>query len=155
MDIPFLDFVIPALVGAIFSAIGLAYWHKMREETDQPKREQAVIDSANAPWTALLSQQVTDVRRFNDVMRAHLNSVNTESEAGAISVMTHLSQAHQACAALIDLARQSVDQTAVLIEQSNQKIQEQASMIESLNAMSMSHDERNNRQSQWLDGLTV
>ena len=154
MDIPLTDFLIAALVGAAITATLLSLLHRYREKSAQPLRDQEMIDSVHAPWTALLNQQVTDVRRFNDVMRAHLNSVNTESETSAISVMTNLSSAHKSTAALLELAHKSVDQTAQWIEQSNKQIQEQAATIDLINNMSVTHQERNRRQNEWLDDLT-
>jgi len=128
-------------------------WHqrKLRAEL---LSQQAMNATAHEPWKLMLAKQAVDVKRFNDVVRGHLRSVNKESEESALQIMSHLGAAHEWTMKLMDTAKTAVDESTVWIERSSHRMAEQAVMLEQLERMSSDAMQRNGREREWLIHLT-
>ncbi len=144
-----MEFLLAAGLGACIAGSIVTYWFKQRlsRQVDDVK---IASDSAHEPWTALLTQQVADVRRFNDVMRAHLTSINKESEDSAMTIMGQLQVAHQATMNLLNTSNTAIDVTSNLISDSTRKVAEHTAILRSLRDMGNSNRDRNQREREWL-----
>lgn len=148
-----MEFLLAAALGACIAGSLVTYWFRQRL-TQQEADVVNASNAAHAPWTAMLTQQVADVRRFNDVMRAHLTSINKESEETALHIMGQLQVAHNATMSMLNVSRTAVESTTKLIEQSTSKMAEHSAMLQSLRDMGNSNKERNAREREWLLNLS-
>lgn len=144
------------LAGVPFALIAgfLVRSHYERRLKGQAQSMEEAGAAAHQPWNQLLAQQADDVKRFNDVVREHLSTVNSESEQSAFQVMQHLGSAHQNTLLLMQTAQEAVKLSSDWIERSSRRMEEQAVMLEQLEHLSGDSAERNARDKQWFKSLT-
>lgn len=132
-------------------SIHIYYQYRLKSLSQDSKQSKTQM---HLPWNQLLNRQAGDVKRFNDVLREHLRTVNRESEESALRVMTHLGLAHENTMLLMQTAQTAVQVSTDWISKSRRRMEEQSVMLEQLEYVLADTSDRDTRERQWLDSLT-
>lgn len=149
----FMDLLWVGVIAALLTGYAIHMYYQYRLKTLSQDSTQKRSDM-HLPWNQLLNRQASDVKRFNDVLREHLRTVNRESEESALRVMTHLGLAHENTMLLMQTAQTAVQVSTDWIAKSSRRMEEQSVMLEQLEHVMADTSERDERERQWLDTLT-
>jgi methyl-accepting chemotaxis protein len=154
LNIEIFDLVLVSVVAVLTTALIMHLIYQKKIENQKIDISQN-CSSVHLPWNQFLNRQASDVKRFNDVLREHLRTVNRESEESALRVMNHLGLAHQNTLLLMQTAQTAVEVSTEWIAKSSQRMGEQSVMLEQLENVLEDTGARNERERNWLITLTT
>ncbi|MDH4394466.1 MAG: methyl-accepting chemotaxis protein [Limnobacter sp.] len=154
LNIEIFDLVFVSVMTALTTALVLRVIYQRKLQNIKANSSQS-CSSVHLPWNQLLNRQASDVKRFNDVLREHLRTVNRESEDSALRVMTHLGLAHENTMLLMQTAQSAVAVSTEWISKSNRRMEEQSVMLRQLENVLEDTSVRNERERNWLNSLTT
>ena len=80
----------------------------------------------------LIADDLMRVGHYNEVLRGHLNDVNTTTEGAAVAIATRLNQIHAESEKLLEEVRQSVAHSHSLAEDSKDEVRRNLNAIDAL-----------------------